>query len=142
MSAAMDLAVINALRNDATLTALAPGGVYRDDAPENVVDAAITDPDEVFGVVTLQSALTKHAFETPAQEENRYLVKFVSPSNAPTVAQSAADRAETVLAALSVTGYGVTCSRREERIAYVEPDGPVRWQHRGVIWLVVAGATS
>ncbi len=137
---ALDIGVINALRNDATLTGLAPGGIYRDEAPELVVSAAIEDPDEVFGVVTLQSALTKHAFDSPALEECRYLVKFVTPSTSPITAQSACDRAETVLGTLTVAGFGVTCSRREERISYVEIDGPVRWQHRGVSWLVVASA--
>jgi hypothetical protein len=139
-ASALDIGVIDALRNDATLTGLAPGGIYRDEAPERVVDAAIEDPDEVFGVVTLQSALTRHAFDSPALEECRYLVKFVTPSTSPITAQSASDRAETVLASVAVSGYGISCSRREERISYVEVDGPVRWQHRGVSWLVVASA--
>ena len=142
MSAAIDLAVINALRNDATLSTYAPGGIYRDEAPEGAVDAALADPDEVFGVVTLQSALASHVFTGESFEACRFLVKFVSPSTAPTTAQNAADRAETVLAALTVSGWAVSCSRREERIAYVHVDGPVRWQHRGVSWLVQASPTS
>jgi hypothetical protein len=95
---ALDTAVINALRGDATLTALAPGGVYRDEAPEAAVSAALADPDEVFGVVTLQSAPQMYAFGARAFEECRYLVKFVSPSTSPVTAQSALDRAETVRA--------------------------------------------
>lgn len=140
---AIDIAVVNALKNDATLTGLAPGGVFRDQAPEGVVSAALEDPDEVFGVVTLQSASQRYALEAlRAFEECRYLVKFVTPSTSPVSAQSALDRAETVLATLTVTGFAVSCSRREERISYVEVDGPIRWQHRGVSWLVMASPTS
>ena len=140
MSAELDAAVLASLRNDATLATLAPGGVYRDVAPEGVVDAALNDAAEVFGVVTLQSSLAWHEFGGRALEECRYLVKFVAPSTNASGAQAALDRAEVILPTLSATGYAVTCSRREERLAFVESDGPVRWQHRGVSWLVVAGA--
>ncbi len=137
---ALDIAVVNALKGDATLAGLAPGGIFRDVAPEAVVSAALDDPNEVFGVVTLQSALDRHALQptSRALEECRYLVKFVSPSTSPVGAQAAADRAEVVLASLAATGYKVSCSRREERISFVEADGPVYWQHRGMSWLVVA----
>ena len=51
-----------------------------------------------------------------------------------------------VLAALmasgSPSGFKVTCSRREERISFVESDGPVYWQHRGVSWFLFASPTS
>lgn len=139
---ALDTAVVNALKNDATLTTLAPGGVYRDVAPEAVVNAALQSSGQVFGVVTLQSAPQAYAFEGRAFEECRYLVKFVSPSTSPLGAQAAIDRAEVVLSTVTATGFAVTCSRREERISYVEADGPVYWQHRGVSWLVMASPTS
>lgn len=136
---AIDLAVLDALRNDATLQTLAPGGVYRDIAPESAVDASEADPANVFGVVTLQSSLSRYSLPgTVAFESCRFLVKFVSPSTSPTGAVNAWTRAETVLAALAVTGWKVSCSRREERIAYVEVDAAVRWQHRGCSWLVEA----
>lgn len=142
MSAAIDLAVISALRSDSTIATNAPGGVWRDYADENVVDSALRDPYQVFGIVTLQSAIDRHAFTGKAFHECRYLVKFVSPSLSPTTCDTAAVRAETVLATLTASGFAVSCSRREERIAYVEVDGPVRWQHRGFSWLVVASPTS
>lgn len=136
---AIDLAVLDALRNDATLATLAPGGVYRDVAPEAVVETATQDPTAVFGVVTLQSSLSRYVLPgTVAFESCRYLVKFVCPSTSPTGAINAWSRAETVLAALAVTGWKVSCSRREERIAYVEQDNAQRWQHRGSSWLVEA----
>lgn len=135
---AIDLAVLDALRNDATLQTLAPGGVYRDAAPEAVVETAEQDPDAVFGVVTLQSSLNRYSFGTVSFESCRYLVKFICPSTSPTGAINAWTRAEVVLAALTVTGWKVSCSRREERIAYVEQDNAQRWQHRGCSWLVEA----
>lgn len=143
---ALDIAVVNALKNDATLQSLAPGGVFRDVAPEAVVNAALEDSGQVFGIVTLQSAPQTYVFEGRAAEECSYLVKFVSPSTSPVGAQAALDRAEVVLAALiasgSPSGFKVTCSRREERISFVESDGPVYWQHRGVSWFLFASPTS
>ena len=144
---AIDIAVVNALKNDATLQTLAPGGVFRDVAPEAVVNAALDDADEVFGIVTLQSAIDRNQLTTSRAFENcTYLVKFVSPSTSPIGAQAAMDRAEVVLAGLrgtsAVSGHAVTASFREERISYVEADGPVYWQHRGASWFIAASATS
>lgn len=135
---AIDLALVNALKGDATLTTLAPGGIFRDVAPEDVVTSAVNNASQVFGIVTLQSAPQWYSFESRAFEELRYLVKFVTRSTSPVGAQSALDRAETVLSTLAVSGFGISCSRREERIAYVESDGPVNWQHRGCSWLLMA----
>jgi len=139
---AIDVAVMTALKGDATLTTLAPGGIYRDVAPEAVVSSALADATQVFGVVTLQSAPQVYTFTERAFERCLYLVKCVSPSTSPVKAQQAIDRAEVVLSTLAVSGFAVTCSRREERISYVESDGPVFWQHRGVSWLVMASPTS
>ena len=139
---AIDIAVVNALKLDATLQTLAPGGVFRDVAPEAVVTSALQAPSQVFGIVTLEAAPQVYGFTGRAFEECTYLVKFVSPSTSPTGAQAAVDRAEVVLASLAVSGFAVTCSRRETRISYVEADGPVMWQHRGVSWFVAASPTS
>jgi hypothetical protein len=138
---AIDTALVNALKGDATLTVLAPGGVFRDVAPEAVVTSSLADASQVFGLVTLQSSKRTYAFGSPAFEDCLYLVKFVSPSTSPIGAQAAVDRAEVVLSTLAVSGFAVSCSRRDERIAYVESDGPVFWQHRGVSWLVEASPT-
>jgi hypothetical protein len=143
MSAAVvDIAIMTALKGDATLTTLAPGGVFRDVAPEAVVSSALADPTAVFGIVTVQSARDSYVFTGLAYEEIRYIVKFVSPSTSPLYAQSASDRAEVVLATVTASGYAISGSRREERISFVESDGPVYWQHRGVIWLMNASPTS
>lgn len=145
MSAVVDAAVTTALKNDATLTALAPGGFFRDVAPEAVVSAAVSDPSQVFGILTLQSEIPQDAFDNKPLDETRLLVKFVSPSTSSVGAQAALDRAVAVLEALSgtvVSNFAITCSKRAERMAYVEEDGPVFWQHRGVSWLIVSSPTS
>jgi len=138
---ALDTAIVNALKQDATLATLAPGGVFRDVAPEAVVTSALADSSEVFGIVTLQAAPQSYVFTGRALEECRYLVKFISPSTSPVGAQAALDRAEIVLSTVTASGFAISCSRREERISYVESDGPVFWQHRGVQWLLVASPT-
>mgnify|MGYP003532977036 FL=1 len=145
MSALVDTAVTNALKTDATLSTLAPGGIYRDVAPEAVVSAAKSDPSQVFGILTLQSEVPLDSFDNKPLDEARLLVKFVSPSTSSVGAQAARDRAMAVLEGLSgtvVSGFAITCSKRAERMAYVENDGPVFWQHRGVSWLVVSSPTS
>lgn len=145
MSALVDTAVTNALKTDATLATLAPGGIFRDVAPEAVVTSAVSDPSQVFGIITLQSEVPLDAFDNKPLDEARLLVKFVSPSTSSVGAQAALDRAVAVLEALSgtvVSGFAITCSKRAERMAYVENDGPVFWQHRGVSWLVVSSPTS
>lgn len=145
MSALVDTAVTNALKTDSTLATLAPGGIFRDVAPEAVVSAAKSDPSQVFGIITLQSEVPLDAFDNKPLDETRLLVKFISPSTSSVGAQTALDRAVAVLEALSgtvVSGFAITCSKRAERMAYVENDGPVFWQHRGVSWLVVSSPTS
>lgn len=145
MSATIDTGVTNALKNDAQLQVLAPGGIYRDVAPESVVRSALSDPAQVFGIVTLQSETQAQGFaDTTGLQEARYLVKFVSPSTSPSGAQSALDRALTVLRAFRgtvVSGFAISASRQEERVAYVEQDGAIAWQHRGVSWLLVSSAS-
>lgn len=138
MNAVVDVAVMDRLRQDTALQALAPGGIYRDYAPENVVDAATNDPTQVFGIVALEAAIDHPTFcaPPPAPEENHYVITFIAPASDPTGAQAASDRAEALLPDLAVPGARVGCSRRVERVSDVLEDGPVRWQYRGVRWLV------
>ena len=77
MSALVDLGVTNALKNDATLATLSPGGLYRDVAPEAVVSAAISDPSQVFGILTLQSEVPRDAFDNKPLDETLLMIKFV-----------------------------------------------------------------
>lgn len=135
----LDAAVIAALANDAQLSTLAPGGIYRDVAPQQRTAG-------VFGVVSLTSHEDDYQVGGAAYESALYLVKFVGESKNASSAQAAASRAHTVLqrVALSATGYKVLECAREERIAYVEPvdDGDRLFQHRGGYYRVIAEALS
>lgn len=131
--AALDNGLIAALKADAQLTALAPGGVYRDIAPDGVA--------EPFVIVTLMSHHDVPQFgATEAYQEARYLVKAVGKGTSPTSTESAADRIHAVLqnATLTMSGFSQMGCFREERISYVEADAPSRYQHRGGIYVVRA----
>jgi DNA-binding LytR/AlgR family response regulator len=135
-TAAIDQALIAKLTSDATLTAAAPGGVFRDMAPQST-----TTP---FVVVTQMSHVDAYAIGSQAYEELLYLVKVVDQANSSSAAQTAADRVQTLLqgATLTITGYRSMLVQREERIVYVEVDDESdrRWQHRGGLYRVYAEA--
>jgi len=137
-TAAIDAAVIAKLATDATLTGLAPGGVFRDMAPQSV-----TTP---FVIVSQMAHEDDYAIGSQAFEQVRYMVKGVHLSTSGLTAQGVADRIQTILqgATLTITGYRSMLVQREERLAYTEVDDASdrRWQHRGGIYLVVAEATS
>jgi hypothetical protein len=138
-SADLDVAVITLLRNDATLTTLAQGGIYRDEAPEAVVSAAAEAPDQVFGIVSLVTSILFPSFCDPTPPEDcLYLVRFWAPATNATGAQAALDRAEELLPDLTVAGYHIGASRRTLRFGDVISDGHVRWQYRAVQWEVWA----
>lgn len=131
---AIDQALIGALANDATLSALAPGGVFRGVAPQSV-----TAPYVIVDMVTAED-MPQLQFGT-AFESLLYLVKAVAPGTSAGAAQSAADRVHVLLqnAVLSISGYRCMLCQREERIAYVEINNSsdLRYQHRGGLYRVM-----
>ena len=137
-TAAVDAALIARLASDATLTASAPGGVFRDTAPQGV-----STP---FVIVTQLTHEDVYAIGSQAYESLVYLVKAVDLSTSGLAAQSAADRIQVLLqgATPTVTGYRVMLIQRDERVAYTEVDdaGDRRWQHRGGRYLVMVEATA
>lgn len=131
--AALDNGLLATLKADATLTTRAPGGVYRDMAPQGTA--------EPFVIVTLMAHLDIPQFgDAPAYEEGRFLVKAVGQGTSATATESAADRIHALLngGTLTVTGFTHMGTWREERISYVEADGSARWQHRGGMYVVRA----
>jgi hypothetical protein len=138
MSAAVDVAVFDLLRDDAVLSALVPGGIFRDAAPESVTEAGKDLTSEVFGIISVRRDMAHHTFCGSAFEEIAYLVQFAAPSSNPSGAQAAIERAEELLPALAVPEYHVACSRPRERLPFVVVDGPVRWETRAVLWEVWA----
>lgn len=137
-TSAIDAAVIAKLASDATLTTLAPGGVFRDTAPQGV-----STP---FVIVTQMAHEDDYSIGSQAFEQVTYLVKAVGLGTSASGTQAAADRIQTLLqgATLTITGYRSMLVQREERVAYVEVDDASdrRWQHRGGLYLVFAEPTS
>lgn len=129
-------AVIAKLRADATLDTLAPGGVYLDMAPP-----AVSEP---FVLVTLQAHEDTHEQSGQSAFETGYvLVKAVGQATTRSAVKSAAARIHAVLngATLTISGGTSVDVKRDSRIAYVEADGPVRWQHSGGLYAVMADPT-
>jgi hypothetical protein len=125
---AVDNAVVAKLQGDATLLGLAPGNVYMDFAPEGAVNVGR------FVIVDLQ-------LETPVYEQSaiahliaRFQVKVVDRSTTKTAAQAALDRIDTLLhlQPLTIAGHTHMVTNRVGRFHYIERDGPLIWQHRGI----------
>lgn len=125
--------MIAKLANDATLSGLAPGGIYRDTAPQGVSTPYV--------IVSQVSHEDDYSIGSQAFESIRYLVKAVDMNTSGTAAQAVADRVQTLLqtVTLTITGYRSVWVQREERVVYVEVDDASdrRYQHRGGIYLVM-----
>lgn len=136
-TASVDAAVIATLANDATLTSLAPGGVYREVAPQG-----ISNP---YVIISPMSHQDEYSIGSQAFEELRYLVKGVDLSTSGSTVQTVANRIHVLLqnAVLTITDYKCLLVQREERIAYVEvdDDSDRRYQHRGGLYFVLVEPT-
>lgn len=139
MSAAIDAAIFTVLRNDATLTTLAPGGVFRGISPQGASRPfVIVDLVDHFDEPEMGTA-------TPAFESVRYMIKAVDGSTSMTAASAAADRIYAILngATLSISGYTSLLCVREERVVYTEVDDASdnRYQHNGGMYRVMVDPT-
>ena len=131
-SGAVDAALVAKLLGDATLMALAPGGVYIDEAVAGVTR---------FLIVSLIDEHDGPMFNGRAFEDALYLVKYVERSTSSVNARAAAARIDALLdpsgagGTLTVTGYNLMTMKRDSRLTpMVEVDGvdaSIRWQHRG-----------
>jgi hypothetical protein len=136
---AVDTALIAKLTGDATLMGLAPGGVYREVAPQGV--------DEPFIVVQQMTHEDQYLLRRQAAFESiAYLVKAVQMSMSASAVQACADRIHVLLqnGTLAPTGYTLTLMQREERVAMIEidEDRDLRHQHRGGIYRVIVEPTA
>lgn len=133
-SSDIDEALLTLLRNDATLAALVPNGVWMDEAPPGATQ---------FGLVSLVDAHDEPMFGGRAFEEALYLVKCVEVSSvAVKNGKAAAARIDLLLeqGALTIAGYGLMLLRRDSRVRLTEVDGTdpsIRWYHRGGRYQVV-----
>lgn len=138
-TSALEAAIIARLTADATLTALAPGGVFMDVSKQGVTYPCV--------IVTQTSHEDNYQLgNSAAYESALFLVKVVDASTAATAAEAAYRRVHTLLQLVTLTITGYTCLDcvREERTAYVEldADSDRRFQHRGGFYRVVAEATA
>ena len=135
-SSDIDNALIAKLGGDATLLALCPNGIYMDESPPGSTR---------FVIVSLVNAPDTPMFEARAFENPLYFVKAVMLSSAAGNIKAAAARIDALLEQqpLTVSGYSVSCLRRESRVRQTEVDGgdqSIRWFHRGGQYEVVAAA--
>jgi hypothetical protein len=126
-SNAIDIALLAHLRDDATLTALLPDGVYMDVGPPGAMR---------FVLVSVIIAEDTGTFDGRAIEDVLYLVKAVVLGSANGDIAASAARIDALLedGVFPIDGYGLLSSVREERVRFTEPDSAdpgIRWYHRG-----------
>jgi len=130
----MDQALIDHLLNDAPLRALAPDGVFWEEAGASMATGGNSTQ---FVIVSLVDEVDEPMFGGRAWEDGLYLVKFVELSSvAVKNIRAGAARLDVLLdlASLTIAGYALMLLRREARIRFTEvdeTDSSIRWQHRG-----------
>jgi len=130
----MDQALIDHLLNDAPLRALAPDGVFWEEAGASMATGGNSTQ---FVIVSLVDAVDEPMFGGRAWEDGLYLVKFVELSSvAVKNIRAGAARIDVLLEdqPLTVAGYTPMTVHREARIRLTEvddTDASIRWQHRG-----------
>jgi len=129
---ALDVGLEAYLRADAPLRALAVGGVWFDLAPQAVIAPYV--------IYRLQSpGAMEPTHDAGGFDRCIYQVSAVDRSGSAATAIAIARRLRQLLtgARFLVQGWEVIrCERWEPgpRIAFVEPDGDQRLQHRGALW--------
>jgi hypothetical protein len=129
----VDRAVLAKLEGDAALTALLPGGVYWDQAPEGTTAFVIVSLSTSRGLPELNDAETFREFV--------YLVKAVARGAAATPTADADARIEALLdhgtLDLTAAGGDLMVMRWVDRVRYTETTGAAEtWQHRGARYQV------
>ncbi len=142
-SCAIDAALVEKLRSDATLQSLMPDGVFFGAGAPGLTR---------FIVVDLIAGEDRRLFDA-RDEDCLYLVKAVALNDDNGDARAAAARIDELLdppypappATLDVPGYGVMAISRVERIRMLDvddEDNQIRWQHRGGQYQVLASPTE
>lgn len=131
---AIATALTTLLTGDATLMALATGGVHSQRVPQD------TSPPYV--VFAQQTGLDHYSFAKRAWEERFYLVRGITKGSDADSADDIAARIDLILndATLTVAGYTNIVCRRVQPIEYPEsPDG-VEYHHAGGIYRIGVAA--
>jgi hypothetical protein len=125
----IDAAILATLSGDATLQALAPQGVWFDEAPAG---------SKAFVIVSLVDERDEEEFGQCAYEDALYAVTFreLKTPNGGSNAKAAAARIHALLEdqPLTVSGYSWMTIHREQRLRQTEVDAvdaSIRWNHRG-----------
>lgn len=128
---ALETALYARLSGDATLTSLAPGGVWRGMAPVGTTGVWI-----IFNQI---SSVDAYTLADRATTTHNYLIKAIAPGESATPAWDAANRIDTLLTdqSLTVDGVAAMSVRRERIMTMSEADGGEQYQHAGgyyIIW--------
>lgn len=120
--------IYSTLSGDATLTSLAPGGVWRGVAPTGTAGVWL-----VFNQI---SESDSYALKARAFTESVYQVKAIAPGESALPAWNAAARIEFLLtdkALVMPAGTLLSC-RRSQVVSMTETDGGEQYQHAGGIY--------
>ena len=122
---ALEQGLYAALSGDSTLAGLAPGGVWRDNAPIGTTGT--------FVVYQQVSGIDDYTLKIRATTSYTYMVKAVAAGESSAPALDAAERIDAVLTdqPLTLSAGSVLAIRRDTHIIYAENDGGERYHHAG-----------
>jgi hypothetical protein len=127
----LEAALYAKLAGDATLSGLAPGGVWRGVAPVGTTG--------VFVAFAQVSGVDAYTLKDRATTTYNYLIKAIGPGESATPAWNAAARIDALLndQPLTLSAGSVMSVRRERAMTMTETDGGEQYQHAGgyyIIW--------
>lgn len=136
VDAGVETMLATVLGTDATLTTLAPGGVWRDIAPSGVTGTIV-----VFSFV---SAPDDYTLKLRAMTNFTYLVKAIAPGESSAPAHAAAAQIDALLndATPTLADGRVLNMRRTQSTSMSEPLGGETYQHVGGYYLIQASENS
>lgn len=122
--------IYSTLSGDATLTSLAPGGVWRGVAP--------TGTTGVYVVFNSMGEVDVYALASRAYTESDYQIKAIAPGESALPAWQAAERIEALLTdkALVMPAGRLLACRRNQVVSMTEADGGEQYQHAGGIYKI------
>lgn len=126
----LEKALYAKLSGDATLSSLAPGGVWRSIAPSGISGVVV--------VFQQASATDTYALSQRATTTSSYIVKAIAPGESALPAWNAADRIEALLTdqTLSLDSGNTLSIRRDTILSQTETDGGEMYQHAGGIYII------
>lgn len=119
------------LSGDATLTGLAPAGVWRGVAPSNKAVGTWV----VFNSISADDIYT---FDIRAMVDSLYQVKAIAPGESALPAWQAAERIESLLTdrPLTIASGSLLMIRRQQIVSLTETDGGEQYQHAGGLYAI------